>query len=183
MDLAFSGNGEPTSAHEFSAAAQLVGTVLADVGLSDIKLRLITNGSLLHRPEVQAGIAALGALHGEVWFKLDRATLAGMQAVNQINMAPEKVLSNLLRCAQLAPTWVQTCWFTRSGIAPTAAEERAYLALLVQALPNILGVHLYGLARPSCQPEAALLTALSTTELALFAQKITGLGTRTIVSA
>lgn len=184
VDVAFSGNGEPTSAAEFAAAVEVVGRVVAELGLpADIKLRLITNGSLLHRPVVQDGIAALEALGGEVWFKLDRGTAAGMLAVNKTAMEPAKVLANLLLCAGLATTWVQTCWFACDGQAPSGAEEQAYLNLLAQARTQIGGVHLYGLARPSCQPEAGRLMALPERALEALAQKITELGIRVVVSA
>lgn len=184
VDVAFSGNGEPTSAAEFAATVDLVGAVLRDMGLADaLKVRLITNGSLLHRGVVQSGIAALGTMHGEVWFKLDRGSAAGMLAVNQTEMVPAKVLRNLLSCARLAPTWVQTCWFASDGQMPDAAEESAYLALLAQAREEIGGVHLYSLARPSCQPDAERLSALPDEALQALAQKITGLGIRVVVSA
>ena len=46
VDVAFSGNGEPTSAPEFDAALAIVETALARAGLLDsVKIRLITNGS------------------------------------------------------------------------------------------------------------------------------------------
>ena len=46
-DIALSGNGEPTSAHEFAEVVDLIGRVLRDFGqLGRIKLVLITNGSL-----------------------------------------------------------------------------------------------------------------------------------------
>src|SRR5690606_16071040 len=46
MDVAFSGNGEPTSAPEFAEAVAVVRRILCERGLADVKLRLITNGSL-----------------------------------------------------------------------------------------------------------------------------------------
>ncbi len=45
-DIAFSGNGEPTSAKEFPQVLELVEKVLAEFDLlGKIKVRLITNGS------------------------------------------------------------------------------------------------------------------------------------------
>ncbi len=184
VDVAFSGNGEPTSAAEFPMAVALVGRVLAELGLAEqVPVRLITNGSLLHRADVQDGVAALGAMHGEVWFKMDRGSAAAMLAVNKTAMEPTKVLANLRRCAGLAPTWVQTCWFACDGELPDDGEEAAYLGLLAQAADVIHGVHLYGLARPSCQPEAGRLSAVSAEVLATLAEKITGLGIRAVISA
>jgi wyosine [tRNA(Phe)-imidazoG37] synthetase (radical SAM superfamily) len=174
VDVAFSGNGEPTSAAEFARAVDVVGRVLAEHGLlGTIPLRLITNGSLLHRPQVQQGIGEIGRLGGEVWFKLDRASAEAALLVNGVPQSSAKVARNLALCADLAPTWVQTCWFSMDGVVPSAAERAAYCELLQPLASKLAGVHLYGLARPSCQPAASRLTRLSAVELAEFADEIT----------
>lgn len=182
VDVAFSGNGEPTSAPEFADAVVRVAQVLGRFGLA-VPLRLITNGSLLHRPAVQDGIRRLGEAGGEVWFKLDRATAAEVAAINGVAWAPEKAARNLASCAALAPTWVQTCWFAFDGLAPDAASLAAYCALLAPLAERLAGVHLYGLARPSQQPAAPRLAALpeaALREVAATIEKETGL--RVIVS-
>jgi len=182
VDVAFSGNGEPTSAPEFADAVARVAAVLQRFGLN-VPLRLITNGSLLHRSAVQDGIRRLGEAGGEVWFKLDRATAAEVAAINGVAWAPEKAARNLETCAALAPTWVQTCWFAFDGQAPDAASLAAYCALLAPLAERLAGVHLYGLARPSQQPAAPRLSALpeaALREVAASIEKETGL--RVIVS-
>ncbi|WP_374323828.1 radical SAM protein [Azonexus sp.] len=182
VDVAFSGNGEPTSAPEFADAVARVAQVLGRFGLA-VPLRLISNGSLLHRPAVQDGIRRLDEAGGEVWFKLDRATAAEVAAINGVAWAPEKAARNLETCAALAPTWVQTCWFAFDGLAPDAASLAAYCALLAPLADQLAGVHLYGLARPSQQPAAPRLAALSEAalrEVAASIEKETGL--RVIVS-
>lgn len=182
VDVAFSGNGEPTSAPEFAEAVARVAQVLGRFGLA-VPLRLISNGSLLHRPAVQDGIRRLGEAGGEVWFKLDRATAAEVAAINGVAWAPEKAARNLETCAALAPTWVQTCWFAFDGQAPDEASLAAYCALLAPLADQLAGVHLYGLARPSQQPAAPRLAALSEAalrEVAASIEKETGL--RVIVS-
>lgn len=172
MDVAFSGNGEPTSAPEFAAAVDRVGDVLSRFGLGTLVLRLITNGSLMHRPEVAAGVRRIGELGGEVWFKLDRADAAAIAEINGVPLTPEKVAGNLAHCAALAPTWVQTCWFALDGQGPDAAARAAYCDLLAPLAGCLAGVHLYGLARPSMQPAAPRLTRLSAEELVAFAGEI-----------
>lgn len=177
MDLAFSGNGEPTSAPEFADAVERVGQVMREFELPDsIKLRLITNGSLIFRPSVRQGIAALGALNGEVWFKLDQATEAGMERINSIRLTPEKVRESLLTCAGLAPTWVQTCYFAMDDQETDEAGRKAYLELIASVREKIKGVHLYGLARPSLQPEASRLSNLKEGDFLQFARSISSLG-------
>ena len=177
VDVAFSGNGEPTSAPEFAPAVECVGAVLQKFGLlPGLKIRLITNGSLLHRPLVQQGIARIGELGGEIWFKVDRATLAGIEAVNSVRLAPKKVRESLLACAQLAPTWVQTCYFALDGEEASPAERSAYLELLESVSDKIKGVHLYGLARPSMQPAASRLSNLSLENFQRFARSVSSIG-------
>lgn len=173
VDVAFSGNGEPTSAPEFPAAVEVVRAALAARGLLPaVKIRLITNGSLVHRPAVQAGIGAIGAAGGEVWFKIDRVGEAATRAINGVPLAPDRVLRNLLTCAGLATTWVQTCWFAVDGREPSPAERDAYCGLLRQAAGKVAGIHLYGLARPSLQPGAERLGRLDAGALAAFAAEI-----------
>jgi wyosine [tRNA(Phe)-imidazoG37] synthetase (radical SAM superfamily) len=163
-DIALSGNGEPTSAKEFPQVIELIGRVMRDFGLiGKIKLVLITNGSLADRPRVQQGLKKMAALNGEVWFKLDSATVAGLRRVNQTRTMPEKHFERLKLAAALCPTWLQTCAFALDGAPPDAAEQNAYLDLIrriKQEKVPVQGVLLYGLARPSLQPAAARLAAL-----------------------
>ena len=183
VDVAFSGNGEPTSAPEFAEAVERVAAVLLEFGLlASLKIRLITNGSLLHRPAVRRGIARLGELGGEVWFKVDRATPAGIEVVNGVRLTPEKVRESLLACAQLAPTWVQTCYFALDGEEAGQAERLAYLELLESVRDKIKGVHLYGLARPSLQPAASRLSNLSLENFQRFAQSVSSIGIEVVAN-
>jgi wyosine [tRNA(Phe)-imidazoG37] synthetase (radical SAM superfamily) len=183
MDLAFSGNGEPTSAPEFADAIERVGRVMREFKLPEsVKLRLITNGSLLFRPVVRQGIATIGALNGEVWFKLDQATESGMERINGVRLTPEKVRESLLVCAELAPTWVQTCYFAMDGQETDEAGRTAYLDLIASVRGKIKGVHLYGLARPSLQAEASRLSNLKEGDFLRFAQSISALGVEVVAN-
>jgi wyosine [tRNA(Phe)-imidazoG37] synthetase (radical SAM superfamily) len=158
IDIAFSGNGEPTSAAEFSGAVELAAAALARRGLaSAVKLRLITNGSLLDRRQVRAGIARLGELGGEVWFKVDAATSAAVARINGVRMKMASVERRLRLCAGLCPTWVQTCLFELDRAPPAAGEIDALVAFLSACRQCLRGVFLYGLARPSAQAEAPRL--------------------------
>ena len=131
VDIAFSGNGEPTSAAEFAETVDCAERVLREYDLLNLKLRLITNGSLMHRPQVQQGIARIGQLDGEVWFKIDRASETGIEQINGIRLTPEKIREALIQCAELAPTWIQTCYFAFDGHEADASEQSAYLELII----------------------------------------------------
>lgn len=173
VDVAFSGNGEPTSADEFPLAVKRVRGVLEKFGLVGVlPLRLITNGSLMHRPQVQAGIRLIGEMGGEIWFKIDRGSTAGIADVNQVPGDLGRVQRHLKICCSLAKTWVQTCWFSIDGYAPNHAERDAYCELLAPFATLLRGIHLYSLARPSMQPAAPRLSRIPETVLNDFAQEI-----------
>jgi wyosine [tRNA(Phe)-imidazoG37] synthetase (radical SAM superfamily) len=177
QDIAFSGNGEPTSAAEFPETVNLVGRLLEELGLLGmIKVRLITNGSLMHREPVLDAVAALSAMNGEVWFKVDRATPRGMAAINQIEAGIAGVKRRLLACAARCPTWIQTCWFALDGAPPQEEEVSAYLELIREVQPFIRGVHLYGIARQPMQPDAERLSALPEAVLSAYGEEIRKLG-------
>jgi wyosine [tRNA(Phe)-imidazoG37] synthetase (radical SAM superfamily) len=161
-DIAFSGNGEPTSSAEFGAAIAIVEHVLREFDLlGKLTVRLITNGSLIEKPGVLDAIRHLGQINGEVWFKVDAATTDGIARINDVRLNPQRVVERLQLCSQACPTWVQTCVFALDGKPPSAPEIAAYIELLQQTSTTITGVHLYGLARPSMQAEASRLSRLS----------------------
>ncbi len=182
-DIAFSGNGEPTSAAGFADIVERVGRTREAVGYgNEVPLRLITNGSLVGRSGVLAGIAGLARYGGEVWFKVDAADAADVLRINGVARAPASTLRQLARCAAACPTWIQSCLFAWDGAEPSPAALDAYLALLRQARDaGVRGVLLYGVARQSMQPEAARISKLPDSRLEEVGRRIaneTGLTTR-----
>jgi len=182
-DIAFSGNGEPTSAKEFPQAVMLVERVLKDFDLLDkIKIRLITNGSMMDKPSVLDSVSHLAQCNGEVWFKLDAGTKEGIMRINDVNLNPQSHIQRLKNCAAACPTFIQTCMFALDGQPPSESEISAYLALVSQVKEVIQGVHLYGIARPSMQAEAKRLGHLPAEWLETVAQRIRQLGLTVQVS-
>lgn len=182
-DIAFSGNGEPTSAKEFPQVLDLVEKVLREYGLlGQIKVRLITNGSLMDKPTVLGSMAHLARCNGEVWFKVDAGTQEGIARINDVNLNPQSHIQRLVNCARVCPTYIQTCMFGLDGEPPGEEDIDAYLALVSQVKDVIEGVHLYGLARQSLQPEAGRLMRLSSEWLESVAERIRALGITVYVS-
>jgi wyosine [tRNA(Phe)-imidazoG37] synthetase (radical SAM superfamily) len=174
MDIAFSGNGEPTTCKQFGEVLDIVAEVMLQYDLiqQDVKVRLITNGSQMDKVEVQAWMKKLAQINGEVWFKIDAGNRAGFARINDIQMTPEAHIKRLKTCAALCPTLVQTCMFALDGIAPSEADIADYLALIKQVSTEIKGVHLYSVARPSYQPEAPRLGRLDEAWLNQMAERI-----------
>ncbi len=185
-DIALSGNGEPTTAEEFAQVIELVEKLKQELALpADIKLVLITNGSQMHRANVQQGLRQMAQINGEVWFKIDRASAAGMSLINGTRISMSRVRENLCTAINLCPTWLQTCWFALDGEPPGKQDEDDYLDFLSGLLRdniNAEGVLLYTLARLSMQAEAPRLAALSAEQLGTFAARIRALGVETKVA-
>lgn len=180
VDVALAGNGEPTSAPEFPAVIAIVREVLQQHGIDQtVTIRVITNGSLIRRATVQRGLEILGEAGGEVWFKLDAGSRELRRRINSAALSQDAVVCNLRRAAELCPTWVQTCVFGWGDRVPLLDDLPAYVALLNEVGPERLqGVLLYGIARPSHQPEAPMLRRLETEELAAFVAPLRKLGLR-----
>ena len=188
QDIAFSGNGEPTSAKEFPEVLKIVEKLLNEFDLLNptnahpIKVRLITNGSLMDKPHVLASMRHLAKINGEVWFKADAGTSEGVAKINDVNINIPSVIKRIKACAEACPTFVQTCMVAIDGVAPSETEVAAYIELLQQVKQTVQGVHLYGLARPSMQAEAPRLSRLSSEWLEGVAKKIRAIGLKAFVS-
>lgn len=184
-DIAISGNGESTSLKNFDQAVNLIGKIATELGVFPTsKFVLISNGSLIHQPSVQAGLQVLKQFGGELWFKLDSATEQGRKLINNTGQSQQKLLEHLKIASSLCPTRLQTCMFHYQN-AWSDSEQQAYLALLKQlkidniAIQNIM---LYSVARQSFQPEAANIINASLDELNQFAEQIRAIGYQVSVS-
>jgi wyosine [tRNA(Phe)-imidazoG37] synthetase (radical SAM superfamily) len=182
-DIAFSGNGEPTSADEFPEVISIIEKILSEFNLlHKIKIRLITNGSLMHQTSVIKCVGMLKEMNGEVWFKVDAATEESIKTINQVNLKPHQILERLKNSANVCPTFIQTCIFTIDGKGPSKKDIDAYVELINEVKGIIQGVHLYGLARPSLQPQAKNLGRIDEEVLQNIAKELRSLNITTTVS-
>ncbi len=178
-DIAFSGNGEPTSSPNFSDVVELVAQARSDLSVdASVKTVLITNGSLIHQKDVQLGVRRIKTITGEVWFKVDSVTKEGVARINDSPFSLRKTSSNLETVASLCDTWIQTCVFDFDGLPPSEHEQNSYLKFLRDVALNakVRGVLLYGVARKSYQPEAPRISRLDLSWLESFSKKILDLG-------
>lgn len=179
-DIAISGNGEPTSLKEFARAIQLLGEIATGTGVfPDSHFVLITNGSLIHKAEVQAGLKALAGFGGEIWFKLDSATIKGRRLINNSAQSQRQMLENLKIATELCTTKLQTCMLHYQNQAWSEPEKQAYLQFLQELKDrkiHIAKIMLYSIARQSFQPEADDLEKVEINEMEAFAADIKALG-------
>jgi wyosine [tRNA(Phe)-imidazoG37] synthetase (radical SAM superfamily) len=153
-DVAFSGDGEPTTPPEFPAAAAAVRAIL-DRRRLGIPLRLITNATMFDRPRVRAALRCFD----ELWCKLDAGTEEYFHLVDGTRLPFAKVLANLTDVARERPIVIQSMFLRYAGAPPSQAEIEAYvdrLREIVAAGGRIDLVQVYSVARrPSddrCEP-------------------------------
>jgi wyosine [tRNA(Phe)-imidazoG37] synthetase (radical SAM superfamily) len=127
-DIAFSGDGEPTSFPEFGAACQVAIDLVEWIG-SPARIVVITNATLLHQERVQQAFDRLGA-RGEIWAKLDAGTESLYRLMDRSDVPFSRILANLLAAARRRPLVIQTLFAKCHGQAPDFAEISAYLARL-----------------------------------------------------
>jgi wyosine [tRNA(Phe)-imidazoG37] synthetase (radical SAM superfamily) len=136
----------------------------------------------MHQAAVIKSVAMLKEMNGEVWFKVDAATEESIKTINQVNLKPHQILERLKNSANVCPTFVQTCVFAIDGNGPSKKDINAYVELISKAKSNIQGVHLYGLARPSLQPQAKKLSRVDEEILQNIAKELRSLDIATTVS-
>jgi wyosine [tRNA(Phe)-imidazoG37] synthetase (radical SAM superfamily) len=155
-DVAFSGDGEPTTPPEFPAAARLARRLKDEHRLA-IPLRLLTNATMLHRGSVRGALPEFD----ELWCKLDAGTEGYFRAVNGAVVPLDHVLSNLLSVARERPVVVQSMFITLSGVGPGEEEIAAYrrrLAALRSQGAKIDRVQICTLARRPADPRVGPLS-------------------------
>ncbi len=171
-DIAFSGDGEPTTYPQFYEACQIAIDIKEAAGLRDVKLVVITNATMLQRPRVAEALTMLDAHNGEIWGKLDAGTAAYYQLVDRTNVPFDRVLTNLQHCAKIRPIVIQSLFMKVHGNGPSDAEITAYIGRLrdiLQAGGQIKLVQAYTVARTTTE---AYATALSAEELSYIAKNI-----------
>lgn len=169
-DIAFSGDGEPTTYKNFDELMELAAGVKAEVGAefpaaNDAKMVLITNASMFHRPHVERGLAILDANNGEVWAKLDAGTEAYYHTIERTKVPFRQVLENLAAASRVRPLVIQSLFLRLAGEAPTAAEIDAYCDRLNETTAGggaIKLVQVYTVAR---KPAESIVGALSDEEV------------------
>ncbi len=125
-DIAFSGDGEPTSFRNIPSIVASVAAIKRARSLDSVKLVMITNASLFHRPAVQQALATLDANHGEIWAKLDAGTDSYYHLIDRTTIPFDRILGNLQEAARIRPLVIQSLFMKVEGVGPSDDEIRSY---------------------------------------------------------
>ena len=159
-DIAFSGDGEPTTYPGFARIVRDVAAFKKRRRLDGVKLVLITNATMLHRPHVREALATLDAGNGEIWAKLDAGTEAYYRTIDRTKIPLKRVLANILDAARVRPVVIQSLLLCLNGQGPSELEVEAYcrrLGEIVAAGGQIARVQLYTVARTPAVAEVGPL--------------------------
>ena len=102
-----------------------------------------------------------------------------MPTAGLAHFSQEHLLGNLSAAAQRCKVRLHTCVFTVDGSAPDDQARDTYLELLqvIKDRPiEVAGVTVYGIERPSHQPEADRLGKVSPAWMEAFASQVRSLG-------
>jgi len=175
-DIAFSGDGEPTTCPLFPETVDLVARLRRELGLEQLKIILITNATRLSEPRVAGALALLDRNNGEIWAKLDAGTQEHFARINRAPYRLEQVLENILSAATVRPLIVQSLFIRLNGQAPPQGEIDAWLGRLRWLLEHsarLAGVQVYTVARPAA---VAGVSRLEPQELERIAAQARALG-------
>jgi wyosine [tRNA(Phe)-imidazoG37] synthetase (radical SAM superfamily) len=163
-DIAFAGDGEPTTPREFPDAARAARDERDRRGFT-FPLRLITNATMFHRESVRRALADFD----ELWCKLDVGTEAYFHLVDGTRLPFVRILDNLRLVARERPIVVQSLFLTFEGKGPDDAEIAAYVGRLRDLLADggrIDRVQVYTVSRKPADPRVGFLPVARLEEIA-----------------
>lgn len=177
-DIAFSGDGEPTTYKNFDELMEQCAAVKREAGLEDVKLVLITNASMFHRPHVERGLEILDRNNGEVWAKLDAGTDEYFHLIERTPIPYRQILDNIMAAARVRPLVIQALFMRVNGEPPTQAELEAFcdrLNEITAAGGKLKLVQIYTIARRPTESYVAPLNDAEVDAIVELVERRTGL--------
>ncbi|WP_417389435.1 radical SAM protein [Gimesia sp.] len=168
-DIAFSGDGEPTTYRNFDQIVKDVAALKRKHSASDVKMVLISNASMFHRAGTQAALAIFDENQGEIWAKLDAGTEDYFKTIDRTKIRFSQVLDNLLLAAEQRPIVIQSLFMLVNQQPPSDEEINAYCSRLneiVQSGGQIKLVQVYTIARRTAEEYVASLSATQVDQIA-----------------
>jgi wyosine [tRNA(Phe)-imidazoG37] synthetase (radical SAM superfamily) len=177
-DIAFSGDGEPTTYKNFDEIISACAAVKREAGLDNVKMVLITNASMFHRPHVQRGLEILDANQGEIWAKLEAGTDEYYHLIERTPIPFRQILDNITAAARVRPLVIQSLFMRVAGEPPSPAEFEAFcdrLNEITAAGGRLSLVQIYTVARRPAESYVAPLSDSEVDAIVELVKQITGL--------
>ena len=177
-DIAFSGDGEPTTHRNFDEVVQATVDVKKSQQLPHVPLVLITNASMFHREHIQRALGILDENQGEVWAKLDAGTRQYYERVNRTPFRFDAVVENITQAARVRPLVIQSLFLQIDGQGPPDTERQAYcerLREITAAGGQLKLIQIYTIARAPSETYVSALSDEEVDRLVEFVRSETGL--------
>ncbi|MDD8047293.1 MAG: radical SAM protein [Verrucomicrobiota bacterium] len=160
-DIAFAGDGEPTSFPRFDLAVEAVFSAQAKAGLPALlPVVVMTNATGLGKPAAIRAVDRIYEHGGEIWAKLDAGTEEFFHRVSGTRIPFSRILKNLTATAQRHPIVLQSMFMHLHGQGPTQEELTAYCDRVREILAaggTIRLIQVYTVARQPAQSYVAPL--------------------------
>jgi wyosine [tRNA(Phe)-imidazoG37] synthetase (radical SAM superfamily) len=180
-DIAFSGDGEPTTYRNFDEIIAACADLKRRLGLDGVKMVLITNASMFHRAPVERGLAILDQNNGEIWAKLEAGTEEYFKLVDRTPIPFRQILDNITMAAKIRPLVIQALFMRVSAQPPSQAELEAFcdrLNEIVAAGGTLKLIQVYTVARRPAESFVAPLSDAEVDSIVALVEQRTGLAAR-----
>jgi wyosine [tRNA(Phe)-imidazoG37] synthetase (radical SAM superfamily) len=177
-DIAFSGDGEPTTYRNFDEIIGACADLKRRLGLEAVKMVLITNASMFHRPHVQRGLEILDQNTGEIWAKLEAGTEEYFKLVDRTPIPFRQILDNITSAARVRPLVIQSLFMRVNGEPPNEAELSAFcdrLNEITAAGGKLKLIQVYTVARRPAESYVAPLSDAEVDAVVALVEQRTGL--------
>ncbi|HEY2415806.1 MAG TPA: radical SAM protein [Pirellulaceae bacterium] len=185
-DIAFSGDGEPTTYRNFDELLAACAAIKQRLGLDAVKMVLITNASMFHRPHVQRGLEILDQNNGEIWAKLEAGTEEYFHLVDRTPIPFRQILDNITAASKLRPLVIQALFMRVKGEPPSDAELSAFcdrLNEITAAGGKLKLIQIYTVARQPAESYVAPLTDAEVDRIVELVQQRTSLPAKAFYGA
>ena len=180
-DIAFSGDGEPTTYKNFDEIIAACATLKRRLGLDAVKMVLITNASMFHRPHVQRGLEILDQNNGEIWAKLEAGTQEYFRLVDRTPIPFRQIVDNITAAAKIRPLVIQALFMRVKGQPPSQGELEAFcdrLNEITAAGGKLKLIQIYTVARRPAESFVAPLENAEVDGIVDLVERATGLATK-----
>jgi wyosine [tRNA(Phe)-imidazoG37] synthetase (radical SAM superfamily) len=186
-DIAFSGDGEPTTYKNFDELMESCAAVKREFELrhssfvirhSSLKMVLVTNASMFHRPHVERGLEILDRNNGEIWAKLEAGTEEYYKLIERTPIPFRQILDNITAAARVRPLVIQALFMRVAGDPPSQSELEAFcdrLNEIMAAGGKLKLVQVYTVARRPAESYVAPLTDEEVDAIVRFVERTTTL--------
>lgn len=164
-DIAFSGDGEPTTYPRFREIVERTADVKRAFDLPEVKITAITNCTRFHVPAVLDAFEVMHRNNGEIWAKLEAGTSEYYHLVERTKISFQRIVDNLKLAARRWPLVIQSLFMRVHGQPPPDDEILAFcnvLSDLMEQGGQLKNIQIYTVAR---KPAESFVTALSDAEV------------------